>query len=133
MPLAGTCNSSMNELVKYITPTEEGDLKFTTDPSQPRVARTPTQMLVKVPESFYQELFLLAQNSNKKVATLQIRKQLSDWVAGNFPGYGILNMVDLTRYEADIMAEKTGQDITWGMYLLMDIGETSFVNDNQLE
>lgn len=89
-----------------------------------QVAVNKPDFLVKVPDAMYQVFFELAQGSHASLQEKQksILDQVKDWVANNYPGYGIASFDDFSRDEADTLKRKTGYDITWGMWLVLSYG-----------
>lgn len=81
------------------------------------------RILVKVPEPMYQVFWdLTLMNENKDYVKKCIIRDLNEWVNDNYPGYGIAAFSDYNSEEAKAIADKTGYPITWGMYLVLEIG-----------
>lgn len=84
-------------------------------------------LLVKVPEAVYQfwwdtALDLLTHKTSVEQRQKAIFGLLTKWVQKTYPDYGIVNFQDYSIDEAYEISKKTSKPITWGMYLLLQIG-----------
>jgi hypothetical protein len=84
-------------------------------------------LLVKVPDDLYQQWWEFAVHWNMAKTPIPERQEMllslmSEWVRNDYPGYGIIGFQDLTATEAMAISKKINQNITWGMYILLQIG-----------
>jgi hypothetical protein len=87
----------------------------------------PDTILVKVPEPLYQIWYDMILGMIQLGKPLHIRQKkiferLQLWVQEKYPQYGIVAFQDLNGKEAGQLSVKTGHPITWGMYVLLQIG-----------
>jgi hypothetical protein len=87
----------------------------------------PDTLLVKVSEPVYQMWYETVQTMNQRRASTaekqqEIFKKLMEWAEYKYPGYGVVNFQDYNNLEAAEMSRKCGRTITWGMYVLLQIG-----------
>lgn len=82
-----------------------------------------SSILVKLPEHIYQVFYDHAlMNPNKEQVKRAIFRDLKEWVADNYPDYGIIHFEDYSTAEAEEASKKTGIHITWGLYLVLAKG-----------
>lgn len=84
-------------------------------------------LLVKVSDEFYQKWWELAYQWNCNGKPIQERQEemyalLCEWARNLYPEYGIVAFQDLNEDEARKISYRTGKLITWGMYVLLQIG-----------
>lgn len=84
-------------------------------------------LLVKVSDEFYQTWWSIAYQWNCNNKPVHERQEemyalLCEWARNLYPEYGIVAFQDLDAYEADKISQRTGKTITWGMYVLLQIG-----------
>lgn len=87
-------------------------------------------LFVKVPGVMYQAYFDMALQKTHNVRT-KIFEDVNNWVIENYPGYGLLTFEDFSTEQAKAFNEKTGLNITWGMWLMLDYGVKSSLFTNQ--
>jgi len=83
------------------------------------------RILYKVPQVAYQAYFDMAMmdgTEDKYDTKAKIFTDLKEMIADKFPSYGIIAFSDYSRDEADRIAARTGYPITWGMYLVLEVG-----------
>lgn len=84
-------------------------------------------LLVKIPEIIYQEWYSQAHSMNFAWMSIEQRQRvmfdnLRRWALLNYPSYGIVAFEDYSNQEAEEVSRKIGRTITWGMYVLLQIG-----------
>lgn len=85
----------------------------------------PDTILVKVPQPLYQiwcDIVIGMARSSTSERQKRIFKELTDWVTRKYPAYGIVAFQDYSSREALALSKQTGQFITWGMYVLLQVG-----------
>lgn len=92
-----------------------------------QLIQRPDTLLIKVPEPLYQIWWDIALGMAQMDTPIEKRqevlfKELTDWVQQKYPDYGIVSFEDLSREDARKVSAKTGHPITWGMYVLLQIG-----------
>jgi|ERR1044072_1816204 hypothetical protein len=96
-------------------------------PNQGLIPGPPGTLLVKVPNEFYQQWYALAQKWNMIHKPIHERQEemytiIMEWVSNYYPSYGMVAFEDLREDEAIAVSKKAGRTITWGMYILLQIG-----------
>lgn len=84
-------------------------------------------LLVKVPEAIYEHWWdtayeMLTHNTTVEDRQKKIYSLLIKWVEKYHPRYGIVAFQDFSKVEALQLSRKSGKNITWGMYVLLQIG-----------
>lgn len=87
-------------------------------------------LLIKVPEAVYQHWYetafdMLIHKTSLEQRQKKIFSLLTYWVEKTYPGYGIVNFQDYSKSEADELSRRSGKTITWGMYVLLQIGSST--------
>ena len=66
---------------------------------------------------------------NKERAKNDIRIDLMSWIRDKYPGHAIIGISDYSAAEAEAIKQKTGINITWGMYVALEEGDNSEFGD----
>jgi hypothetical protein len=95
--------------------------------NQELITGPPDTLLVKVPEPVYEFWWDTAYEMMTHRASVADRQKkifslLQKWVEKDYPSYGIVAFQDYSKVEALQLSRSSGKTITWGMYVLLQIG-----------
>lgn len=97
--------------------------------NQTQLSENDNQLLIKVPDPVYQIWYdsaygMAAQGCSVEYRQKNLFKQLQEWIAYKYPGYGIVAFDDFNAKDAKKIQERTGYPVTWGMYVLLERGSS---------